>query len=149
VFNVPARPRGAQFSLQHLAVVVQLFYLGFPDQASVEGSAAIVEARRLALPVSLTFGASLLSHVGDNPALRECVDQLIAVTTKQGFPIWGATGTIYRGWAKVKSGEVMEGISLLRSGLTAYRFTGVAQGMPQYTALLADACAIAGQIAKL
>ena len=43
-------------------------------------------------------------------------DELVAVTTEQGFPFWRALGTIYRGWVKVKNGDVAEGISLLRSG---------------------------------
>ena len=72
--------------------------------------------------------------------------QLIAVATEQGFPYWRALGTIYRGWVKVKNGDVAEGISLLRSGSTAYRATGAEVWMPHHIALLARACEIAGQI---
>ncbi len=72
----------------------------------------------------------LLSLVGDNAALDEWADQLVAVATEQGFPYWGALGTIYRGWVKVKNGDVTEGISLLRSGSTAYRATGAEVWMP-------------------
>jgi len=39
----------------------------------------------------------------------------------------------------------MEGISLLRSGLAAYRATGAEQWMPYHTSLLAAACETAGQ----
>ena len=88
----------------------------------------------------------LLSLVGDNAALDERADQLVAVTTEQGFPHWRAQGTIYRGWVKVKNGDVAEGISLLRSGSAAYRATGAEAWMPHYIALLARACEIAGQI---
>jgi len=41
---------------------------------------------------------------------------------------------------------VADGISLLRSGLTAYRATGAGLWMPHYIALLARASEIAGQI---
>jgi predicted ATPase len=41
---------------------------------------------------------------------------------------------------------VAEGISLVRSGSTAYRATGAELWMPHYIALLARACEIAGQI---
>ena len=68
--------------------------------------------------------------VGDDAALDERANQLVAVTTEQGFPFWGAVGTIYRGWVKVKNGDVAEGISLLRSGSTAYRATGQGYGCP-------------------
>ena len=129
---------------------IVLFCLGFPDQALARSSAAIAEARRLAHPpslaVSLATGARLLSLVGDNAALDERADQLVAVATEQGFPLWRAQGTIYRGWVKVKNGDVAEGISLLRSGSTAYRATGAELWMPHYIALLARACEIAGQV---
>jgi len=127
-----------------------LFYLGRPDQSSVRSNAAIAEARRLAHPPSLTaslgFGAGLLSLVGDNAALDERVDELVAMATAHGFPHWRALGTIYRGWVKVQNGDVAEGISLLRSGSIAYRATGAKVWTPLGLALRARACEIAGQV---
>jgi predicted ATPase len=66
------------------------------------------------------------------------------VATEQGFPHWRAVGTIFRGWVKVKNGDVAEGISLLRTGGAASRATGAWR--PQNIALLAAACETAGQI---
>src|SRR5215467_7495122 len=59
--------------------------------------------------------------VGDNAALNERADELVAVATEQGFPFWRAHGTICRGWVKVKNSDVAEGISLLRTGSTPLR----------------------------
>jgi class 3 adenylate cyclase len=102
--------------------------LGFLDQGLARTSAAIAEARRLSHPPSLAsslmIGAILLSLVGDNGALDARVDELVIVATEQGLPFWGAVGTIYGGWVKAKNGDAVEGISLLRSGLAAYRATG-------------------------
>jgi predicted ATPase len=127
-----------------------LFCLGFPDRALAQSTAAIDEARRLAHPPSLAVGLSMGSRVlslgGDNTALDEWAHELIAVTTERGFPYYGALGTIYRGWAEVKNGDVAEGISLLRSGTTASRATGAETWMPYHIALLARACEIAGQV---
>jgi class 3 adenylate cyclase/predicted ATPase len=132
----------------YLAIV--LFCLGFPDQALAQSSAAIVEARRLGHPASLTLSLSLgtlpLSLVGDDVALDERADQLVGVATEQGFPVWRAMGTIHRGWVMVKNDNVTRGISLLRSGWAAYRATGTDMWTPYNTALLAKACEIAGQI---
>ena len=129
---------------------VVLFCLGYPDQALVQSNAAIAEARALAHPpslaVSLAWGARLLSLLGDNAALDNLANQLVGVATERGFPHWGAEGTIFRGWVKVKNRDVAEGISLLCSGSAAYRATGAEMWMPQYTALLARACEIAGRI---
>src|SRR5262249_20544578 len=98
------------------------------------------------LAASLALGAMLLSLDGNDAVLSEWADQLVAVATEQGFPYWRAQGTAYCGWVKVKFGDVAEGVSLLRSGLTAFRATGAEMWMPYYTTLLARAYEIAGQI---
>jgi class 3 adenylate cyclase/predicted ATPase len=136
------------FSQAYLGNV--LFYLGFPDQALAKSNAIISEARRLAHPPSLAgslaIGVRLLSLVGDDAALEEGVNQLIAVATEQGFPHWRAQGAIYRGWLKVKNGDTTEGMTLLQGGLTAYRAGGAELFVPHYFALLAAACEIAGRV---
>jgi predicted ATPase/class 3 adenylate cyclase len=129
---------------------IVLFHLGLPDQAMVRSNAAIAEARRrshpTALAVSLSDCTLLLSLIGDDGALEERADELIAVATEQDFLLWGAQGKIYRGWAKVKNGDLAEGISLLRLGADAYRATGAEAWTPYYTALLARTCEITGEI---
>jgi predicted ATPase len=134
----------------YLALV--LFCLGYPDQAFALSDAAIAEARRLAHPPSLAAalgpGAVLLSLDGNDAALNERAEQLVAVTAEQGFPFWGAAGTMHRGWVKVKNGDVTEGMSLLRSGLAAYRATGAVLTAPLYMSHLARACEVAGRIGE-
>jgi len=92
----------------------------------------------------LATGIRLHLVIGDDVVLSQWIDQLIGVTTEQGFPHWRAMAMICRGWVKARSGDVAEGISLLRSGSTAYRATGA--WAPHNTALLAAACEIAGQV---
>jgi predicted ATPase len=133
-------------------LALALFCLGYPDQALALSKAAIAEARRLAHPPSLAASSSassrLLSLIGDSAALEKRADELIAIATEHGFPRWHALGTIYRGWARVKNGHVTEGLSLLRSGSAAFRGAGDAIWTPHYTALLAGACEIAGQMGE-
>jgi predicted ATPase len=132
----------------HLGIV--LFCLGFPDQGTAHSNAGITEAWTLAHPpsvaASLAMGARLLCLGGDNAALDERACQLITVATEQGFPMYSALGAIYHGWAKVTNGELLEGLSLLRSATNAYRSTGAEYTMPYYTALVAKACEIADQV---
>jgi predicted ATPase len=92
----------------------------------------------------LAVGAVPLSLVGDDAVLGEWVDELVAVAIEQ--PFWIAVGTIYRGWLKAKSGDVAEGILLLRSGSAAYHATGAELWRPAFITLLARACEIAGQV---
>jgi predicted ATPase len=133
-----------------LAIV--LFCLGYPDQAFVRSNAAIAEARRLAHPPSLAgalaFGALLLTAAGDDAALDERAEQLIAVTTDQGFSYWAASGIMCRGCAKVLKGDVTEGMSLLRSGLAAYRATGAELLAPLIMSHLARAYEVAAHIGE-
>jgi class 3 adenylate cyclase/predicted ATPase len=127
-----------------------LLCLGFMDQALARSNAAIAEARRLAhlpsLADSLVMDTRLLSLIGDDAVLGERVDQLAAVAAEQRFSAYRATASIFRGWVKVRIGDVTEGISLLRIGSVAYRATGSEVWTPQNTALLAEGCGIAGQI---
>jgi predicted ATPase len=130
-----------------------LLCLGFPNRALAQSRRAIAEAQTMAHPpslaVSLSVGTLLLSLIGDDAGLAEHADQLVAVAAEQGFPHWAAAGTMFRGWTKVKNGKVEEGISLLRSGLTAYRATGAELWMPRFIALLAAAWEIAGKIERV
>jgi len=96
----------------------------------------------------LAIGARLVSLNGQDVALSERADELVAVATEQGFPLYRALGTIYRGWAKAKNGDVTDGMSLLRRGMAAYRATRSELMIPYWCALLSRACGIAGQIGE-
>jgi predicted ATPase len=125
-----------------------LFCLGFPDQAMARISTAIAEARMLAHPATLAtalgFGARLLSFGGEHPDLGEWVDEMVANTADQVLAQWNAGTTICCGLLKVKKGDLIEGIPLLRSGLTAYCAPGTKMFISHFTALLAAAYEIAG-----
>jgi len=131
-------------------LVLVLFCLGFPDQAMAQGSAAVAGARRLAHPpslaLSLGIGTYPLALAGDNLALEERVNELVSVAAEHGFSLYSAAGTILRGWAMVKNGDVTEGMALLSSGSAAYRAAGQEAWMPFFVALQAAAYEMAGQI---
>jgi predicted ATPase/DNA-binding winged helix-turn-helix (wHTH) protein len=143
------RAQGISRVSAHGNLGIVRFCLGYPDQALAEIEAMIAEARRLAHPpylvLSQVFSAILLSLVGDIAALDRQANALASAAIEQGFPLYGAQGAIFLGWAKVKQGDVSEGMSLLRSGSGAYRATGSQVWMPHYLALLATASEIAGQ----
>jgi len=129
---------------------IALFCLGFPDQALAQSNTGITEASTLAhapsVATSLALAARLLCLTGDKAAFDRRVDQLIVVAAEQSFPSYRAVGTIYRGWSKVMSGDVAEGISLLRSGSSAHSATGAEIRISFHIALLAKACEISKQV---
>jgi predicted ATPase len=129
---------------------IALFCLGFPDQALAQSNAGITEALRLAHPPSLAVGLAtccrLLTLGDDSATLDERAAQLIAVATEQGFPLYRGLGTMYSGWSKVRTGDVAEGISMLRSGSGVFSATGAETRISYHVALLARACEIVGQV---
>jgi class 3 adenylate cyclase/predicted ATPase len=129
---------------------IALFCLGFPNQAVAHSNEGIAEARTLghapSVAANLALAARVLALGENNVALSECAGQLIGVAAEQGFPLYGALGTIYRGWSRVMGGDVAEGISLLRNGSSAYSATGADTRISFHIALLAKACEIAGQV---
>jgi predicted ATPase len=137
-------------SISQAALGIVLFFLGFPDQALAQSNAAVAEVRRLAHPPSLalvlSYATMLLLLAGDDAALEERANELVAVTTEQRFPLYLATGMIYLGWVKVRNGDVTQGVALLRSGLADYCATSAEAWLTNYIALLAVACEITGQI---
>jgi class 3 adenylate cyclase/predicted ATPase len=128
---------------------IALFCQGFPDQGLLQSEAAIAEARVLdhppSLAASLAQGARLLSLGDDHAALHERAAELLALASEQAFPRYRALGMIYHGWSKVVSGNIAGGISLMRSGSSAYRLTETRSLISFHLALLAQACEIAGQ----
>src|SRR5262249_54550374 len=110
------------------------------------------EAHRLAhaqsLAVSLTNGARLLSFTGNHTVLEKWANQLISVAVDQGFLLWRAMGTIYRGWVGVNNGDARQGILLMREESAAYQATGAVAWVPYQIALLAKGYEIAGQIGE-
>ena len=96
--------------------------------------------------MSLTNAARLLSLTGNGAALDEWAGELATMADEQGFLLWRAAGIIFRGWVRVNTGDVAEGISLLHRGLAAYRATGAQAWVPYQIGLLARAYEIVGQI---
>ena len=118
-----------------------LFFLGYPDQAFAQSRAAIDGAGRLAHPPSLAVtlgcGTMLALLAKDRAAFDEWVDRMAAIAIEQSFDFWRAYGKICRGWIKVTNGDLAAGMSMLRTGLAAYRATGGETYMPHHIDLLA------------
>jgi predicted ATPase len=127
-----------------------LVFLGFSNQATTYGDAALAEARQVAhtptLAIALAYTANRLLLTGATAALEQTSEELVAVANEQGYPHYRGQGTIYRGWSTVEKGDVAEGISLLRTGLSVYRATGATGRLTFYILLLARACGIGGHI---
>jgi class 3 adenylate cyclase/predicted ATPase len=117
--------------------------LGFVDQARARSREALAEARELSHPISLAFALSVACRLyfvlDDARTVRLLADELIALTTDQGFAFFLAMGTAYRGWTLVDAGEADAGMGLLRLGIERFQASGAAWTLPFYLAQLATA----------
>jgi predicted ATPase len=132
----------------YLAIV--LFCLGYPDEAVAKTRANLAYAVGIAHTPSIVlahvFGATLFALVGDDIALQGEVQKVVSLAKEHGFALYLAQGTIFKGWLEIRSGNLQEGLHLLRDGLDAYRSTGSLVWMPQYLGILALAYETAGRI---
>jgi predicted ATPase len=101
-------------------------------------------AHALSHPYSLAFArcwAAVVCRCCRNvPALHEHAEAAIALATEQGFPLWAAIGTLYRGWGLAMQGQCEEGMAQVRQGIASVRATGAALAVSTYCTLLADVC---------
>jgi class 3 adenylate cyclase/predicted ATPase len=152
----PARHRSLTVLFAENARVATLSFLsltlgllGFADQAQARSSEALADARELSHPISLAFALSVACRLhfvlGDPRIVRLRADELIALTTAQGFAFFLAMGTAYRGWTLVEAGEAEPGMDLLRRGIEGFKASGAAWTLPFYLAQLATGHAKMGR----
>ena len=97
-------------------------------------------------PIPITLAQVLLiccfvRHLlRDGPGVVELAEELIPLSTEQGFPYWLGMATILKGWALTRAEERERGMDLMRQGLTTYRATGAENWVPYFLALLAGGC---------
>jgi predicted ATPase/class 3 adenylate cyclase len=129
---------------------VTLWFLGYPEQALAHIHDALMLAHELSHPFSLAlaqWSATWVSQLRrDVPAVYEQAEATVALSTKQGFPLYGALGTIMRGWALAMQDQNEAGMTQARQGLAAYRTTGAVQAVPFLCTILAEVCAPLGHI---
>jgi predicted ATPase len=119
-----------------------LWLLGYPEQALTHIHNALALAHELSHPYSLGFARIWAAWVyqcrRDVPAVHKHAEAAITLSTEQGFPLWAAYGTIFRGWALAMQGQGEEGMAQVLQGIASFRATGQAQIVPYLCTVLAD-----------
>jgi predicted ATPase len=75
-------------------------------------------------------------------------EQQMRLATEQGFALWLATGTIFRGTALLLVGRLQEALPTVLKGLDACRATGSEIDLPYYYSVLGDAYTQAGRFVE-
>jgi len=119
-----------------------LWFLGYPDQALAHIPKSLALAHELSHPYSLAWarlwGAMLSQFRRDIPAVHQHAEAAIALSTEQGFTLWVASGTIFRGWALAMQGQSEEGMAQVHQGIAAAKATGASLLVPYYCTVLAE-----------
>jgi predicted ATPase len=133
-----------------LFAAATLWLLGYPVQALARVHEALALAHELSQPYSLAFARCVAAMVAqfrrDVPAMHEQAEAAVALSTEQGFPLWGALGASLHGWALALRGQGEEGMAQICQGIATGRSTGAAVAIPYLCTLLADVAAHLGHI---
>jgi predicted ATPase len=107
-------------------------------------------AERQARPFGLVFawGTAGWFHADgwEWQRVRERAEEMIRLSTEQGFPYFLAYGTAMRGWALAEQGQVEEGIAQMQQGMASFLTTGAELGRLDHFSRLAAAYGKVGQI---
>ena len=122
-----------------------LWLQGYPDQAVTCIQSALALAQELTHPYSLAFAQCFAAYVAqyrrDVPAVYAHAEAVVTLATENGMALWSAEGgTSLRGWALAMQGQGEEGLAQVRQGLSDYRTTGAALGVPYFCTVLAEVC---------
>jgi predicted ATPase len=121
---------------------INLWLLGYPDQALQRSHEALTLAQEVAHPFSLAFALCYAAYLHgwrrEGHLVQARAESVITLTAEQGFVQWWMAGTVLQGWARATHGQGEEGIAQIRQGLEAWQATGAAIGWSYLLGLLAD-----------
>jgi predicted ATPase len=128
-----------------------LWHRGYPDQASNAAHQALQHAQQSAHVPTLAYA---LIHLGIKAAFERCAaetgeraNEALALAREHGLAMWSGYGLMLQGWALSQRGQGETAVEQIRSGLTAARETAARNFEPLFLGLLAEAFALAGEIA--
>jgi class 3 adenylate cyclase/predicted ATPase len=124
-------------------VPLNLFLLGYPDQALARSRHALAAARSSADVVTralVVFISCMFAQLcRDSRRVRRRAQLLAALASKQGTPFLTARATFCRGWELAAERRLEQSVAHLKDGLAAHRATGANLWTPFNLALLAEA----------
>ncbi len=129
-----------------------LWVLGYPDQAKRTTQKALTLAEELSHPFSSAYALSLacqvLQHRGEVDEVRKASETAIGISREQGFSVWIASPTIFRGWMRSQQGNAIEGAEEAHEGVHSIVDAGMQMRRPYYLALVAECYVLAGRFAE-
>ncbi len=133
----------------HIYKALSLWFQGYPDQAleSMElGRELASKVRRpFTIAASLAFLAQLRYLRREPEELEQVNGECFALSTEQGFPLFTAVSTLYRGWPLILEGRAEEAMETVRHSIMMFRATGAMLNVHYFLSHLAEGCLATGQ----
>jgi class 3 adenylate cyclase len=126
-----------------------MWHLGYPDQAWELNREMRKLAREIAHPFSVAYALhhtgwlALLSRLGAE--MQSAGEEEMAIAAAQGFALWQATGTFFKGAGMFLQGQRDPGLALVLRGLAAFRATGAELFLPCQLGFVGEACTVVGR----
>ncbi len=125
------------------ASTMDLWVLGYPDQAIQRSRKACATARELrhkqSLVHALYFTAQLHVLRWEPLATFEYAQDCLTLSTEQGFSTWAGLATILSNWALFRQEQTEVGVTQMRQSMTSVLEQGHGLGRVMYLSLLAGA----------
>jgi class 3 adenylate cyclase/predicted ATPase len=129
---------------------MNLWLLGYPDQARKRCLKALNLAKELAHTHSLAWGfgypAMVYVACGDRTKAKKRAEELIALSKEHGFPHWLSIGTAIQGWVLSVDGRHSRATAKILEAIRLMHESGFHFFLPFELALLGEICLRAEQI---
>lgn len=129
-------------------LALTLWFSGHPDQARDTMQKAQALADELAIPYCQVFVQDFLLWVqifcGERREVYTTAETFSSVVAEQGWQFFLGESLIFHGSVMVEHGQIEEGLSRMREGISTYQATGAEMSRPSQLGLLARACMTAG-----
>ncbi len=142
---------GADFAIPALCFsALDLWWLGFPEQAMVRSMKAVTGAQEqedtFGLATACAIGATVLFLLRDDVAALRWHSELCHRLSRQhGFGMWQVYAEVFLGRLAILRGEEEAGLQQMRRALAAWQAIGMTIGTDVLVLVLADGCLAAAQ----
>jgi predicted ATPase len=155
LYNPIYRDRLAVLTAEDPQCATQMFCsfvlacLGYQDQSRTQLNEALTTARTGGQAHTIAYAtglACLCNHMlRDRDSLSACLQEVSALSSKHGFPLWEAWGNLFRGYNLAREGRSQEGIELVVKSSAGMDMVGMVTYRPFRLTLLAEAYGMSGQ----
>jgi predicted ATPase len=147
------RPLATRFGQNSRVVVLSrrsqaLWLLGYPEAALVDAERALTHAREInhaaSLMYTLSHGLLARYQSGNYVNATEISNELVALAEDKGTLFWKASGMMHQGCVCAMSGQPVDAVRMITSGLAGRELLGATLFAPFFLSYLARAYAELG-----